>query len=138
MTGNLFCGMTFSLKNPGRRWTTRTRTSSFLLYEDHCRLRHPGPHRGHPHLHCGDLRLRRKGFRRGIHFFPVLYPLRFVLGSLAGGILSSQGWSVDHRNSRCGRHLHCQRPCIALRDGKLFQQCVGKGPAEKNGFLGRC
>ncbi|KAN0083859.1 hypothetical protein V8E54_002947 [Elaphomyces granulatus] len=30
---------------------------------DHCRLRHPGPHRGHPHLHCSDLRLRRKGFR---------------------------------------------------------------------------
>ena len=82
--GEIVCGMTFSLKNRGRRWTTRTRTSSFLLYEDHCRLRHPGPHQGHPHLHCGDLRLRWKGFRRGIHFFPVLYPLRFVRGPSLG------------------------------------------------------
>ncbi|KAN0081126.1 hypothetical protein V8E54_004330 [Elaphomyces granulatus] len=48
---------------------------------DHCRLRHPGPHRGHPHLHCSDL-------RRGIHFFPVLYPLRFVRGPSLGEYFS--------------------------------------------------
>jgi hypothetical protein len=50
-------------------------------FSDHCRLRHPGPHRGHPHLHCDDL-------RRGIHFFPVLYPLRFVRGPSLGEYFS--------------------------------------------------
>jgi len=133
MTGKLFCGMTFSLKNPRKK--ADNKDEDFLLPP----LQGPLPsqtHRGHQHLHCGDLRLHRKGFRRGIHFLPVLYPLRFVRGpSLGNTFLPGL---VGRPPSQCGQHLHCQRPRIALRDGKLLQQCAdspGKGRAcGKNGF----
>ncbi|KAN0076182.1 hypothetical protein V8E54_006324 [Elaphomyces granulatus] len=123
MTGKLFCGMTFSLKNRGRRRTTRTRTSQTTAVSDI-----PVP--------IGDTRIFTMMISAGASIFSQFSIHCVLSGVPRWGILFSQGWSVDHRSSRCGRHLHCQRPCI---DGKLFQQCVGKGPAEKNGFLpGRC
>ena len=116
-----------------RRKKVDNKDEDFLLYEDHCRLRHFA-HRGHLHLHCGDLRLRRKGFRRGIHFLPVLYPLRFVRGpSLGNTFLPGL---VGRPPSQCGQHLHCQRPRIALRDGKLLQQC--RQPRQRSSLRKKC
>jgi hypothetical protein len=104
------------------------RTSSFLLYKDHCRLKP-----------IGDTRIftveisAYTGKEPGHPFPPSSLSIAFCTGSLAGGILFSQGCSVTTVTADAVGT--CQRPRIALRDGKLLQQCADSpGACGKNGF----